>query len=143
MEKKIFRGFLKDRKQRFTKERATILQKILSYRGHFDPETLYLKIKGEGLKASRASVYRTLTLLCECGLIERVRETEHGTVYEHTFGHEHHDHMLCNQCGTIIEFYSEELERLQEDLCKKQEFQGASHTLEIRGYCKKCQKKTR
>ncbi|MEW6214987.1 MAG: Fur family transcriptional regulator [Nitrospirota bacterium] len=142
-EKKIFSKFLKDRGQRFTKERAAILQKTLSYRGHFDPESLYLKIKETGLKTSRASVYRTLNLLCECGLIERVTKTEHGTIYEHTFGHEHHDHMLCIACGNIIEFYSEDLERLQEGLCKRQGFLGVSHTLEIRGYCKRCQKKRR
>jgi Fur family ferric uptake transcriptional regulator len=140
MEKKIFGKFLKERKQRFTKERSVVLQKSLSFNGHFDPESLYLKIKGTGMKASRASVYRTLNLLCECGLIDRVRKSEHGTIYEQTFGHKHHDHMLCTQCGKVIEFYSEELERLQEALCMKREFKGSSHTLEIRGYCKKCGK---
>jgi Fur family ferric uptake transcriptional regulator len=143
MEKKIFKGFLKDRGQHFTKERAAILQKALSYHGHFDPESLYLKIRETGLKASRASVYRTLTLLYESGLIEKVRKTEHGTIYEHTFGHGHHDHMLCIMCGNTIEFYSEDLERLKEGLCTKQNFRGVNHTLEIRGYCKKCQKKRR
>jgi Fur family ferric uptake transcriptional regulator len=141
MEKKIFKGFLKDRGRRFTKERAAILKKTLSYHGHFDPESLYLKIRESGLKASRASVYRTLNLLCECGIIEKVIKTEHGTTYEHTFGHEHHDHMLCVSCGGIIEFYSGDLERLQEELCRSLNFKGANHTLEIRGYCKKCQKK--
>jgi Fur family ferric uptake transcriptional regulator len=141
MEKKIFAKFLKERGRRFTKERSAILQKTLSLRGHFDPEHLYLQIKETGMKASRASVYRTLNLMCGCGLIERVRKTEHGSVYEHTFGHEHHDHMLCVQCGKVIEFYSKELEKLQEGLCKNQGFQGEGHSLEIRGYCKKCRKK--
>jgi len=140
MEKKIFNKFLKERGQKFTKERSAILQRIFSYHGHFDTESLYLNIRETGLKASRASVYRTLNLLCECGLIEKVTKTEHGTIYEHTFGHEHHDHMLCIGCGTIIEFYTEDLERLQENICRKQDFKGVTHTLEIRGYCKKCQK---
>jgi Fur family ferric uptake transcriptional regulator len=140
MEKKIFNKFLKERGQKFTKERAAILQRIFSYHGHFDTESLYLKIRETGLKASRASVYRTLNLLCECGLIQKVTKTEHGTIYEHTFGHEHHDHMLCIGCGTIIEIYSEDLERLQENICRKQDFKGVTHTLEIRGYCKRCQK---
>jgi len=140
MEKKIFNKFLKERGQKFTKERAAILQRIFSYHGHFDTESLYLKIRETGLKASRASVYRTLNLLCECGLIEKVTKTEHGTIYECTFGHEHHDHMLCIGCGTIIEFYSEDLERLQENICRKQDFKGVTHTLEIKGYCKRCQK---
>jgi Fur family ferric uptake transcriptional regulator len=49
--------------------------------------------------------------------------------------------MLCLQCGKVIEFYSEELERLQESICINQGFQGKSHTLEIRGFCRKCRKK--
>jgi Fur family ferric uptake transcriptional regulator len=141
MQKKIFLKFLKDRGQRLTRERSFILQKTLSCNGHFDPESLYVQIRETGLKASRASVYRTLNLLYECGLIEKVRKAEHGTIYENIFGREHHDHMLCIKCRNIIEFYSRELERLQENLCKKQGFQVASHTLEIRGYCKKCRKK--
>ena len=141
MEYKIFRGFLKERGQRLTKEREAILKKIFSFRGHFEPETLYLKIRESGLKASRASVYRTLNLLYECGLIERVRKTDHGTIYECTFGHEHHDHMLCTGCGNVIEFYSADLERLQDVLCAQKGFEGTSHTLEIRGLCRKCRKK--
>ncbi|MEW6067339.1 MAG: Fur family transcriptional regulator [Nitrospirota bacterium] len=141
MEKKIFSTFLKDKGQKLTKERAAILQNVLSYRGHFDPETLYLKVKKTGMKASRASVYRTLNLLCECGIIEKVKKTEHGTIYESVHGNEHHDHMSCIGCGHVIEFYSKDLERLQEEICKKQEFQGTSHNLEIRGFCKNCKKK--
>jgi len=72
--KLFFSTFLKDRGLRFTKERSVILQKTLSCNGHFDPESLYLQIRETGLKASRASVYRTLSLLCECGLIERVKK---------------------------------------------------------------------
>jgi Fur family ferric uptake transcriptional regulator len=141
MERKVFKNFLTERGQKLTKEREAILKEIFSFRGHFEPETLYLQIRESGLKASRASVYRTLNLLYECGLIDMVRKTEHGTIYECTYGHKHHDHMLCVRCGKVIEFFSEDLERLQEELCKKQNFEGTNHTLEIRGYCKECQKK--
>jgi Fur family ferric uptake transcriptional regulator len=140
-EKKIFTKFLNERGQRLTRERMIILRRVFSCRGHFDPETLYLQMRRSGLKASRASVYRTLNLLRECGLVERVRKTEQGSVYEYTFGHRHHDHMLCMGCGNMIEFYSADLERLQEELCAKQGFQGKNHSLEIRGYCSKCRKK--
>jgi len=138
---KAFLKFLKTKGQRLTRERSVILQKTLSCNGHFDPESLYIQIKKTGLKASRASVYRTLNLLYECGLIEKVRKTEHGTVYENISGQRHHDHMLCITCGCVIEFYSQGLERLQTNLCKRQGFEGVNHTLEIRGYCKKCRKK--
>jgi len=141
MEKKLFITFLKERGQRFTKERTVILEKALSVNGHFDPESLCNQIRETGLKASRASVYRTLNLLCECGLIQRVKKTERGTIYESSFGHKHHDHMLCIRCGRVIEFYSDPLEKIQEKVCKEHGFLGANHTLEIRGYCRTCQKK--
>jgi Fur family ferric uptake transcriptional regulator len=141
MEKEILKKFLKDRGKRLTKERSSILQNAFSYHGHFNPEALYLKIKETGMKVSRASVYRTLSILSECGLIEKVMKTDQGTIYEHTFGHEHHDHMHCVSCGGIIEFYSKDIESLQEELCRRMKFKGVTHTLEIRGHCKKCQKK--
>ena len=142
-EKKLFVHFLKERGLKLTRERTAILKKAFSCNGHFDPESLYLDIKQEGLKASRASVYRTINLLCECGLVEKVMQTEHGALYEIALGTPHHDHMLCIECGRIIEFFSGDLERIQEDLCVKQGFQGVSHSLEIRGYCKKCLKKSK
>jgi Fur family ferric uptake transcriptional regulator len=141
VEKQIFIDFLKDRGHRLTKERSVIVQKILARSGHFDPESLYLQIREAGMKASRASVYRTVNLLHECGLINKIGKTERSAVYEYTFGNKHHDHMLCIQCGRIIEFYSEKLEGIQEAVCREQGFQGKNHTLEIRGYCRKCQKK--
>lgn len=139
-EKKLFIQFLQERGLKLTKERTAILKKALSCDRHFDPESLYLEIRQEGLKASRASVYRTINLLCECGLVEKVMQTGHGALYEMTLGHAHHDHMLCIDCGQIIEFFSGDLERLQDDICLRQEFEGVSHSLEIRGYCKKCRK---
>ena len=141
MRQNIFRQFLEERGQRLTKERNAVLQKAFSCKGHFDPESLYMEMRKKGVKASRASVYRTLNLLYECGLVEKVRQTEHGTIYEHSLGRQHHDHMVCIECGKIIEFYSERLEKLQEEICQERNFKGTNHTLEIRGYCRHCQTK--
>jgi len=140
MRQEIFRQYLEKKGQRLTKERDTILQEAFSCDGHFDPETLYMDMRKRGMKASRASVYRTLNLLCECGLVEKVSKTEHGTIYEQALGRQHHDHMVCITCGRVIEFYSERLESLQEELCREQDFTGKSHTLEIRGCCGHCEK---
>jgi Fur family ferric uptake transcriptional regulator len=139
MKEDIFRKLLEERGWRLTKQRHAILQKAFSCKGHFDPESLYLAMREKGMKASRASVYRTLNLLCECGLVEKVGKTEQGTIYEQSVGRKHHDHMVCINCGKIIEFYSEILEKLQEELCRERYFKGKSHTLEIRGYCRHCQ----
>jgi Fur family ferric uptake transcriptional regulator len=141
METTIFQNFLGERGLKLTKERIAILKEVFSFHGHFEPEHLYLRMKEAGSKASRASVYRTLSLLVESGLVEKVTRTEKATVYEHTYGHRHHDHMICGACGRIIEFYSEKLESLQNELCASNGFDGVSHTLEIRGYCEKCRRK--
>ena len=140
MENKIFQNFLAEKGLKLTKERTAVLKEVFSFHGHFDPEHLYLRIKASGSKASRASVYRTLNLLVESGLVEKVTRTEKGNVYEHTFGHTHHDHMICDLCGSITEFYSEKLENLQKEICIANDFIGRSHTLEIRGYCTECKK---
>jgi len=141
MENKIFQNFLGEKGLRLTKERTAVLKEVFSFHDHFDPEHLYMRIKDSGSKASRASVYRTLNLLVESGLVEKVTRTEKGNVYEHTFGHTHHDHMICDLCGSITEFYSEKLENLQKEICLANDFDGRSHTLEIRGYCSECKKR--
>lgn len=140
MESEIFQNFLGERGLKLTKERIAVLREVFSFHEHFDPEHLYLRIKDSGSKASRASVYRTLNLLVESGLVEKVTRTEKSNVYEHTFGHAHHDHMICDGCGSIFEFYSEKLENLQKEICTGNWFDGRSHTLEIRGYCAECKK---
>lgn len=140
MDSITFRDYLSGRGLKFTKERMAIVAEIFSTQGHFEPEHLYFRIRGSGIKASRASVYRTLNLLIESGLVERISRTEKGNVYELTFGHKHHDHMVCTDCGEVIEFYSENLEALQNEICLNHNFDGISHTLEIRGQCKKCKK---
>jgi Fur family ferric uptake transcriptional regulator len=141
MERTIFMNFLSERGLKLTKERMAVLGQIFSIHGHFEPEHLYLNIRNSGTKASRASVYRTLNLLVESGLVERISRSEKGHVYEHTYGHRHHDHMICTTCGEVIEFFSENLEEIQNMICTKYHFTGTSHTLEIRGLCRTCQKR--
>ncbi len=141
VESRIFQDFLAGRGLKLTKERMAVVGQIYSTQGHFEPEHLYFRIRGSGIKASRASVYRTLNLLVECGLIERISRSDKGNVYELTFGSRHHDHMVCRDCGEVIEFYSEDLEKIQRDICRKFSFEGTSHTLEIRGQCRRCRKK--
>ncbi len=140
MGEKVFREYLKGKGLKFTRERELILKDISSRYGHFDPEELYIGMRKKGLKVSKASIYRTLPLLLESGLIEQVERTEKHAHYEQTFGRNHHDHMLCISCGNVIEFYSEALEDLQKKICRKKGFEGVTHTLEIKGYCGKCLK---
>lgn len=141
MEDKIFKEFLEKKGFKFTKEREAVLKEVFSTHNHFDPDELLIKMRKKGIRVSKASIYRTLPLLLECGLVEQVEKIDKHAHYEHTFGHGHHDHLICIKCGRVISLFSEKLERLQEKLCKKEKFSSISHTLEIRGYCAKCNAK--
>jgi Fur family ferric uptake transcriptional regulator len=141
MRKEAFREFLKDKGLRFTREREAIYNEVLKRRGHFDPEQLHMALRDKGGKVSRASIYRTLPLLLEAGVLEEVERTEKHAHYERTLGRDHHDHMLCLSCGKVIEFYSGEMEKLQEEICRREGFECVSHTLEARGYCRRCRKR--
>ncbi len=138
MEKETFREFLSRKGLKFTKERQRILAEVFSYHGHFDPEQILIGMRNKNIKVSKASIYRTLPLLLESGLIEQVERNDKHAHYEHTFGHGHHDHLICLKCGKVIEVFSPKLEALQEELCKEHKFDGIKHTLEIKGVCRNC-----
>ena len=124
--------------RRRTAGRREILTAIEEIDGHFDPQTLWERLKAKGSKVSRASVYRTISILVEHGAISQVEKTEKHAHYEKTGGKGHHDHLICLSCGAAIEAYSPTLEMLQEELCQREGFKGVRHTLEIMGYCRKC-----
>jgi Fur family ferric uptake transcriptional regulator len=128
-------------KQRLTPERNAILDTVLEIQGHFDADALFYRLHGNGVKVSKATVYNTLDLLQECGLISKYRFAENTSRYERSFGKPHHHHLICLHCGDIIEFINEKLERLQEDVCLENKFASQSSTVQIFGTCSKCRKK--
>lgn len=136
-----FKEALKSHGIKITKERDEIINEILRVNRHFNPEDLFIQLKNGGSKVSRASVYRTIALLLKAGLIEKVEKFDDNSHYEITFGKKHHDHLICMNCGKIIEFYSAPLEVLQREICQKNQFTPIRHTLEIYGTCSECNKK--
>ena len=134
----IFQHSLERRGLKYTRERREILKAILSAHGHFDADWLSFEMRKARAKASKATIYRSLALLCEVGLLREVFRGPHGFSYEHIYGHEHHEHMLCLHCGRVIEFTSRNLERLQELACRALRFRPLHHHLQVFGYCKTC-----
>lgn len=128
-------------KQRITPERFKILDAVLQSQGHFDVDNLYYRMITNGVKVSKATVYNTLELLQECGLVSKYRFAENTSRYEKAFGRPHHHHMICLSCGDIIEFMNERLERIQEEVATQKEFKIQSTTIQIFGTCSKCTKK--
>jgi len=137
-----FRDHLKRKGLKFTPERELILKEVFSSHKHFDVEELFLRLRKKNKAISRATIYRTIPLLIESDLIREALRCRDRVYYEHIFGHPHHDHLVCIECGKIIEFKNEKLEKLQDVICKKYGFEPIEHRLGIKGYCGRCQKKT-
>ena len=88
--------------------------------------------------ASQATVYRTLAHLKDCGLVREVSRLEGRAQYESAHGQAHHDHMVCVECGHVIEFCDERIEKLQRLICRKHGFEPLDHRMSIRGRCRAC-----
>ncbi len=138
MSKKIFRDFLTKEGFRLTRQREAIFNEIELLGGHFDLEELFFSLRKKGIMVSKASIYRVVPLLKECGLINQVIFKDKHSHYEFTYKTKHHDHMICLECGKVIEFVSPSIERMQDRICKRNGFLSTDHMLEIKGYCKKC-----
>jgi Fur family ferric uptake transcriptional regulator len=134
----IFRAYLHGHQLKFTPERQTLLEEVLSNPEHFEAEQLLISLRQSGKRVAKATIYRTLPLLVDCGIIKQVQFGETLTRYEHTFGQSPHDHMVCLRCRRIIEFDSSEVLRLRDDLARQFGFEALSHRLQISGVCAQC-----
>ncbi len=135
----ILAEFLKRRGLRMTKPREAILARVLSAQGHFRAEELARDIAAAG-GASRASVYRTLNLMAEAGLLKKSVVGEGYARYERAFGHPDHDHMVCVRCERIIEFRDSSIEKKVQAIAEKAGFAVHGRRLQITGLCARCQK---
>jgi Fur family ferric uptake transcriptional regulator len=124
-----------------TAQRDVILDVFLHTEEHLSSEDLYDLVKKKDPSVGQTTVYRTLKLLVEAGLAREVRFGEGRTYYEHHYQHEHHDHMICTECGKVIEFFSPELEALQDEMAEKFNFLPTHHSLRILGLCESCQQR--
>jgi Fur family transcriptional regulator, ferric uptake regulator len=134
----VFTKYLKRRGLRYTREREIVIKEIFSRHDHFDVDTLYLRLRNKGINISKASVYRTIPLLMETGLIQEVFHEDGHMHYEHIYGHQQHCHLRCLQCGNIIEFKDDNLDQLTEKLAQQFEFDIKGLKLDIVGICPKC-----
>ena len=134
-----FREYLtsRPRPQRYTTQQRDMVTYIFSKHNHFDADELIDEMKGEGFRVSRATVYRTLNKLVDASLLRRINLGSR-TVYEHDYGYVQHDHLYCEQCGTMIEFQEAQLEQLIQDVCQQHQFHNLGHSFIIRGVCMNC-----
>lgn len=124
---------------RRTEQRERILLAFLKKEGHITSEDLYFIVSEEDPSIGLTTVYRTMKLLTEAGLAREVRFGDNRTYYEHHFNHDHHDHMICTECGKVIEFFSQEIEELQDKMASSFGFKPTHHSLRMWGLCDMCQ----
>ncbi len=130
--------YLKSHDLKLTRQRKKIVEVVFSAHDHFTADDLHDRLRNMGAGISKATIYRTLSLLCEAGVVE-ARDFGRGQLfYEHTLGHEHHDHLICTGCGKVVEFRNPELVKIRKRLAKARGFTVESHSLRIFGKCKAC-----
>ncbi|MEW6170886.1 MAG: Fur family transcriptional regulator, partial [Candidatus Omnitrophota bacterium] len=134
----ILNQFIKRRGLRYTSQREKVLDIFLSKEGHISLEELYKLVREKYPDIGYTTVYRTMKLLCECGLCQDLDLGDDVSRYEHKYAHQHHDHLICIKCNKVIEVVKQQIEKLQDDLAKKHGFLPVKHKLQIFGVCKKC-----
>ena len=134
----IFIEYLKKEDLKLTDQRKIILEVFLKTERHLAVEDLYNIAKKKDQTIGQATVFRALKLLREAGIAKEVDLGDGKTRYEHKYGHQHHDHLICLECGRFIEAVDSKIEKLQDELCKSQDFKPERHKMEIFGICKKC-----
>lgn len=139
-EKAIFDEHIQAEGLRRTAQRNLILETFLSTEEHLTSDDLYRIVQKGDPAIGHTTVYRTLKLLTEAGLAREVRFGDNKTYYEHHYNHEHHDHMICTECGKVIEFFSADIESLQDEMAGKFGFRPTHHSLRMWGVCSDCQK---
>ncbi len=133
-----FERYLHRKDLRLTEARAAIVEAALARQGHYPIEDLINDLKQRGIRGSKATVYRTLPLLAEAGILEPAIVAGDAKSYETTFGRHHHDHLLCGSCGKVVEFEFEAFEILQKEVAARYGFRLDGHHHELVGTCPDC-----
>lgn len=138
----VFKEHLRRQGLKSTAQRDDIARVFFGTRRHISVEELYNEVKRVNPHIGYATVYRTMKLLTECGLAVERHFREGEARYEGTEGH-HHDHLICEGCGKIVEFEEPQIEELQAQVARRLGFELSGHKMELYGRCADCRKKRR
>jgi Fur family transcriptional regulator, ferric uptake regulator len=127
--------YLEAHKLKQTQQRKVIVEYFLRINAHVDAEVLHRRVRDEGHDIGLATIYRTLNLLTDAGLVEERSFQDGRSVFEVASPNSHHDHLVCTDCGTIIEFENDEIERLQKSIALQYGMELKTHRLDLFGVC--------
>ena len=140
--KRIFALHLEQNHLRKTPERFAILEEIYKRTDHFDAEALYIHMKNQNYRVSRATVYNTLDLLVSCDLITRHQFGKNLAQYEKSHGFKQHDHLICEDCGKVLEFCDPRIQQIKNMMGDILKFKITHHSLNLYGSCNGACEKT-
>jgi Fur family ferric uptake transcriptional regulator len=134
-----FREYLasRPRPQRYTGQQRQLVRYIFSQHNHFAADQLIEAALREGFRASRATIYRTLSKLVDAGMLRQL-EVAGRTFYEHDYGYPQHEHLYCGECGQMIEFQHPAILAMIDEVCRQHGFRSHGHSLIVRGLCGDC-----
>lgn len=141
--KKIFASYLQKNQFRKTPERFVILEEIYRRSDHFDAEALYIHMKNRNYRVSRATVYNTLELLVNCDLVKKHQFGKNLTQYEKSYGFKQHDHIICIDCGKVVEFCDPRIQQIKDVIGDILHYNITHHSLNMYGKCDGACEKTR
>lgn len=136
----VFRRYLHGQKLKFTPERAMILDAVLRQKGLFEAEKLVGDLKQLGHSVSRATAYRTLTHLQDAGILKQVFFDNKQSYYEVIAGRQTYDYLICVATGRVIEFNSDKLRKLRDEICREHGYTALSHQFHIFGLSPEAQR---
>ncbi len=138
----IFSAHLEQHSFRKTPERFAILEEIYKRTDHFDAEALYIHMKNQNYRVSRATVYNTLELLVNCDLVKKHQFGKNLAQYEKSYGFKQHDHLICVDCGKVLEFCDPRVQQIKDMMGEILNFKVTHHSLNLYGKCEGACEKT-
>lgn len=133
-----FVSFLKSKNARITQARRVVLERVLHRTDHFRADELAADLAKGSDRVSRGTIYRTLALMVEAGLVQEVRDSDIHVHYEPTFATPPHEHLICDQCGRFIEFTDELINQRIDKVCRERNFEPRAHRVVVFGVCDRC-----
>ena len=138
LELKKFKKILKKENLKMTPQRVEVFREVCDSNEHQESEEIFISLRKRDVNISRATVYRTMDILYQHDLVQRMDIGDGKWRYEHWLDCHQHDHLICIRCGTIVEFINAQIEEIQNNVAKKFDYELVRHVHQLFGLCKQC-----